>query len=311
MTRRTTIALLVVAAIAGGCRPAHDDAAEAEHGAAHGDALAVGADAADRNEIRTAVAEAAAGTTTVAAFGRVLDPLPLVEALHARDAARAVAAAARTEYERVDRLHRDAENASARDLEGARTALAKATTDLADATARLRLAWGPLADTADPLADDLVAGRAALLRIDLPSGVAVSPPPAAVTFADAPEKTARVLGPAPTTDPQIQGEGYLALLGDDPPRPGTVVAVMVPRDAAPVAGVAVPADAVVWVDAKPAVYAERAAAGTYERRTVALGPRVDDRWIATAGIRAGERIVVHGAARLLSAEIVGAEPASD
>jgi hypothetical protein len=30
----------------------------------------------------------------------------------------------------------------------------------------------------------------------------------------------------------------------------------------------------------------------------------------TAGIRAGDRIVVHGAARLLSAEIVAAAPAS-
>ena len=310
MMRHRMTAILAATALAAalGCRPAHEDGAEAERADEHA-ALAPGPEGAARNGIETAVAEAAEGTTTISAFGRVLDPLPLVEALHARDAARAVAAAARTESERVERLHRDAENASARDVEAARTALAKATTDLADATARLHLAWGPLAATEDALVDDLVAGRAALVRVDVPAGVTVSPPPTEVTITDGRARTARVVGPAPTTDAQLQGEGWLALLTDEPPRPGAVVGVTVRRNA-PLSGVAVPAGAVVWVDAAPAVYAEPTG-GTYERRTVTLGPRLDGRWLVTAGVGAGERIVVRGAARLLSAEIAAAAPESD
>jgi multidrug efflux pump subunit AcrA (membrane-fusion protein) len=53
------------------------------------------------------------------------------------------------------------------------------------------------------------------------------------------------------------------------------------------------------------------AAGAFERRDVALGPRLDDRWIVTTGLAPDERIVVAGAARLLSAEVVGGEAAAD
>jgi hypothetical protein len=311
-----TFLLLAVATASGsGCRQ-HPDAEEqpAEATAEPHAGNALGAEAAARAGVRTAIVAGAEGSAEIEAFGRVLDPLPLVEALHARAAAREAATVARAEYERVARLHREDQNASARDLEGARAALAKATADLADATARLSLGWGPLAEQGDALADDLVAARAALLRVDLPAGVRVTPPPAAVavaTGADPALRTsARVLGRAPTTDPLLQGEGYLALLVDDPPRPGAVVPVTVPRATAPVPGVAVPADAVVWVDARPVVYVEPTA-GTYERRTVTLGPRLDERWLVTAGLTPGERVVVAGAARLLSSEVLGAEPAAD
>ena len=89
-----------------------------------------------------------------------------------------------------------------------------------------------------------------------------------------------------------------------------MLSVTVHRVAAPVIGVAVPASAVVWVDALPAVYVEPTA-GEFERRTVTLGPRHGERWIVTAGIAAGDPVVVAGAARLLSSEVLGGEPAAD
>lgn len=276
--------------------------------------LTLDSEAAERAGVRTAVVEPAEAAAEIAAFGRVLDPLPLVEALHARAAARETAALARTEYERIARLHAEDHNASTRDFESARTVLAKATLDLADATARVTLPWGAASEIGDALADDLVAGRMALLRVDLPAGATVTPPPATVTVAvpgdAADHRVARVLGTAPTTDVLVQGQSVLALLGDDPPRPGAVLSVAVPRGAHPVAGVAVPADAVVWVASEPAVYVE-AAAGEFERRRVTLGPRLDSQWIVTAGITPGERVVVEGAARLLSSEVLSPEPAAD
>jgi multidrug efflux pump subunit AcrA (membrane-fusion protein) len=120
-------------------------------------------------------------------------------------------------------------------------------------------------------------------------------------------KVARILGRAPTTDPLLQGDGYLALLTDDPPRPGAVLSMTVLQDATPQTGVAVPPAAVVWVNGASAVYVEPAA-GEFERRTVTLGPRTNERWLVTAGLAAGERLVVTGAAQLLSSEVLAPEP---
>jgi hypothetical protein len=312
----TLVAVVVMSSV--GCQhgpgSTEEQASEATHEPAPGDGvrhLTLGVEEAERAGIRTAIAERAEGTTEIQAFGRVLDPLPLVEELHARSAVRAASTAARAEYERVARLHHDDQNASTRDLENARAMLEKTTLDLADAAARLTLGWGAAAE-GDGLADDLVAGYVALIRVDLPAGVTVTPPPSTVTVAPAADpagrRVARVLGRAPTTDPLVQGEGYLVLLADDPPRPGAVLSVTVPRAAPPAVGVAVPAAAVVWVDAQAVVYVAPAA-GEFERRTVTLGPRLDGRWIVTAGVATGDRIVVAGAARLLSSAVMGAEPA--
>lgn len=294
----------------GGCAHEPDSTADAAPAAAPAEHVTLDAEGIARAGIRMATVEPVAGAAAIAAFGRVLDPLPLVEALHARAAARATVALARTEHERVARLHRDDQNASTRDLEGARATLEKATLDVAAVEARLRLAWGPVADE-DGLADDLVAGRVGLLRIDLPAGVALTALPATVS-ATSPARgyEARVLGRAPTTDPLVQGEGYLALVAGDPPRPGAVLAVAVPRPDAPAAGLAVPVSAVVWLAARSVVYVEPTD-GQFERRAVVLGPQVGERWIVTTGLTVNERVVVAGAARLLSAEIVGAGTAAD
>ncbi len=314
--RRRTLAAILAASLAlgsGACSdrtPASrdDDTVPAAPTDGRPERVALGADAAASAGIATAAAERAEASVEVDAFGRVLDPLPLVEALHARRAARAAATLARAELERVARLNRDDQNASTRDLESARAAADKAAADLATASARLTVGWGALADQDDTLGDELASGRRALVRVDLPAGVVVTPPPATVTITHAPDgkapRAARVLGPAASVDPLVQGESWIALVADDPPQPGAVLAVRVPRDAMPVAGVRVPASAIVWVDAAPAVYVA-AAPGEYERRAVTLGPRVDDHWIVTSGLAPDEPVVVAGAARLVSSELVG------
>jgi hypothetical protein len=317
-TLATVVAAMLLGGIAG-CTRGGDQHEErsVEHTAAtesdSGTRLKLGADAAARAGIRTAPAEAAAEESVAEAFGRTLDPLPFVQDLHAAAAARATATVAHAEYERVARLNQNEQNASTRDLQNARAALDKATFDLADATARLTLAWGAAAEKGDALVDDLVAGRTGLVRIDLPAGTSVPALPETVEVVEVaqPSRThvARVLGHAPAVDPLVQGEGWLALVTADPPRPGTALAAHPPRDTAR-AGVLVPASAVVWVDAKPAVYAEPST-GEFERHPVALGSRRDDGWLVTAGLAPGERVVVAGAARLVSSEAFRAEPPHD
>jgi len=260
-----------------------------------------------RAGVKSAVVERAERRAEAEAFGRVLDPLPLVEMLQARAAAAATTTLSRAEYERVARLHRDDQNASTRDLEAARAALDKATVDLTSASARLTLGWGAAAEAGDAVIDGLVAGRLAVVRVDLPAGVVLTVPPTAVTIRG---RAARVLGRAPTVDPLVQGDGWLALVDGDPPRPGAVLTVLVAHEPEPTVGVAVPATALVWVDGRATLYAEPAP-GEFERRTLTLGSRIDDGWIVTAGVVPGERVVIAGAARLLSSEVMHAEPGAD
>lgn len=307
---------MVIAGSSGGCthdpgasapEPAAPDAERAAVGEAPSGPVRLDVDGVRRAGVRSAVVERAERRAEVEAFGRALDPLPLVEMRQARAAAATAATLARTEYERVARLHRDDQNASTRDLETARAALDKATVDLTSASARLTLGWGAAADAGDAVIDGLVAGRLAVVRVDLPAGVVLTVPPTAVTIGG---RAAQVLGPAPTVDPLVQGDAWLALVDGDPPRPGAVLPVLVAREPEPTVGVAVPATALVWVDGHPTLYAEPAP-GEFERRTVTLGARAGDGWIVMAGVAPGERVVVAGAARLLSAQVMRAEPAAD
>ncbi|MEB2285352.1 MAG: hypothetical protein B6D46_14505 [Polyangiaceae bacterium UTPRO1] len=318
--RLLTAALLAAALVVGGCRRAPGaghEAAEAplpppENGAPR--RLALSADAAARAGIRTEVAVPAAGGREIDAFATVLDPLPLLAARHALAAARACADTAGRELERMLRLRREDENASARDVEAARAALATATAALADATARLRLGWGPLADAGDALAGELLDGTTALARIDLPPGAHLTAPPAAavaVTAAADPtlRATARLVGRAPATDPALQGESWLAALPGGQFAIGMVLMATLAVDGA-ATGVAVPVAAVVWVDAAPAVYL-MTAADEVERRQITVAGRDRGRWIVTAGLAPGDRIVTEGTARLFSAELFSASAAAD
>ena len=318
-----------------GCarQPADDGSVSPMHGVGN-DApthIRLGAEAAARAGVRSAVVERAENQSEVTAFGRVLDPLPLIELRQARTVAAASLTVARAEAERVARLHRDDLNASTRDLEAAQAARDKANAELAAAAARLALGWGPAGDVDETILAGFVAGRVALLRVDVPAesiepadsaqvaeGAAGtrsphSDVPATVTVvAPGVRRLAPVLGRAPTTDPLVQGESWLATLADDPPRPGTILDVRVPRPAAAVtaAAVAVPASALVWVDARPAVYVE-GSAGEFERRAVTLGSRHDDEWIVVTGLAPAERVVVAGAARLVASDLATSQSSED
>src|SRR6266404_3778371 len=205
-------------------------------GAAEPGHVTLSPDAVTSSGIETVAVARVTAPAEIDAFGRVLDPLPLVDALHGRGAARSAAAAARAEHERVVRLHHDAENASTRDVENARAALDRADAELAN-------------------------GRAAVARIDLPAGEHVEQMPATITVAaiGRPERplVARVLGAAPTTDATMQGDAYLVLIAAEPPPAGTALRATVARAGAALAGVAVPRPAIVWFEGRPAAYVER------------------------------------------------------
>jgi len=254
------------------------------------------------------IAAAVAGRSAAEqrAFGRVLDPLPFLDAVNARAASRSGLALARSEHERVTRLHGRDLNASAREVEAARDVLRRATIEAASAEARVRTTWGDVAGRADleAIAHALAQGSAAVARVDLPpgqSGAGYSLTVLAIGEG-APPLAARLLGSAPSTDPMLQGAAYLLLIERDPPAVGASLLATftaeLRRD-----GALVPAAAIVWRDGIPCVYVE-VEPDVFERRAIPERLAAGGDWLVASGVAAGERVVASGAQQLLSAEIL-------
>jgi hypothetical protein len=286
-----------------------------------GDARAADAvvvlDATQRERIALATAPLVAGRDSgeVAATGRVLDPTPLFDVALARATAQSIAERTSREVARVRRLSRGQENASARDLEIAEDDDRRAHLELETAHARFVAAWGnDLAQgpALGALLAPLVTRHAALARVDVPTGNdalgAVTGMRLAVALRPERPLAARILGPAPSVDPVVQGFGWLVLIEAEPPPTGTaLVATLVFAERA-FEGVVVPRSAVVRREGGAFVYVE-ASPGSFERRAASLLRPREDGWLATGALAPGDRVVVRGAQELLAAEFARAEPA--
>jgi Cu(I)/Ag(I) efflux system membrane fusion protein len=76
------------------------------------------------------------------------------------------------------------------------------------------------------------------------------------------------------------------------------------------APITVPSSAVLRTGKRAVVYVEKPDADrpTYEGREIVLGPRADDVYLVESGLRAGERVVTHGAFKIDSALQIQAKP---
>src|SRR5215467_4617027 len=113
----------------------------------------------------------AAPAERVAAFGQVLDPSALIADLGEVDANRAAERAASAEVARLQGLYKAGAGASLKNLEAAQAEQAHARATADAASARFALRWAPLASNAarrQKLIDAIVAGKSALVRVDLP-----------------------------------------------------------------------------------------------------------------------------------------------
>jgi hypothetical protein len=252
------------------------------------------------------------------AYGRVLDPAPLVTALAEVETAQAALSASQKEFARVEKLHAENENASAQALETAEAAVKRDRTQVNAARGRLLAGWGAaLAGRADlaALVRRLVTQKAALVRIDLPpeEGAPVSSPAtarlsAATGGADLPP--AEVIGSAPDVDPQVQGWSYLALLSDCALPAGTEILAFLPIGETAASALAVPRSAVVFHQGGSYVFVPTAP-DRFERRPVEIGRSVPAGLVITHGLTAQDRVVTTGAQQLLSAELLPAGGGGD
>ncbi len=271
-------------------------------------------DAATQKEIalQTAVLRPAQLAPEVRAYGRVLDAGSLVSQVAELAAARAISEASQSELQRLKTLTGQ-NNASQRALQAAE-ATAVRDQVLADA-ARQRLvnSWGgALAERADlpAWAQSLVSLSNALVQLSVAAGETLPAVPRRAQVFALSDSTAPIeaqfLGPSPTTDPQMQGRGFLFLVSPNNSRltPGASVSGQILLPGEPQLGVALPREAVVRYNGAAWVY-RQTSEQTFARTEVALDQLLPEGWFVRQGFKAEDKVVTTGAQLLLSEELKG------
>jgi len=260
--------------------------------------------------LKVAPLAAAEAPSEVKGFGRVLDPSPLAALVTEGASAQATLQASTKEYERVKTLFAQDQNASARAFETAEAAMNKDRVALESVRLRLLTGWGQeIASRPDlqTFVASLAARQAALIRVDVPLGDRPKTPPVdgRVAPVGAPENVieAQVFGPAPTTDPQTQTEGYLLLAKTNSLAPGTALVAWLAVPGQVRSGVIVPREAVLRHEGATFVYLQRDDA--FQRKTVTLERPVGNGWFSDRDLKPQEKVVVVGAQQLLSEELKG------
>lgn len=261
--------------------------------------------------LKTVALAAATLAPEAKGYGRILDPAPFAAVVAEIAVARAALEASLKDHQRLKTLHGQNQNVSTRALEIAEAVVKRDQIALDAAQLRLAAAHGKaLATQPDlpALIRALSAQEVALARIDLPLGEVLSTPPLgarlAAASANAVPFDAELLGPAPNTDPQVQGQGFLFLLKHASQPPGTALAgwLKIPGEAQ--AGVIVPREALLRHEGEVFVYVQTAAE-MFERKEIELERPMVAGWFVREGLKPGDKLVVVGAQQLLSEELKG------
>ncbi len=274
--------------------------------------------------IRTAELQQVKRAPQISAYGLVLDPGPLITLSGQIAAARSTLAAAqattglaRSEESRAADLYRAQHNISQAAFQAAQSRLriaeanwANAQAQLTEIDARARTDWGAklataAASGAAPL-PQLGSGAQQLVEVSLPLGQslpAVSTGPTALT-PDGKPVALRLVGRAPRAAAGVAGPSLYYLMSAQDSAPiGTPLTVALSGSGA-VAGFLVPPSAVVWHDGTALVY-RQTGSGSFAPVAVPTSSRVHQGYFVAAGdgtaLQAGQRIVVAGAALLISA----------
>ena len=259
------------------------------------------------------------------AFGRVLDPTPLVTLDGELAAAEAALAASRAENERSQKLLAAGENTSRKIAESAEAQFRadEIKTDGLRRTARLE--WGAAfaalgAGQRRAFVEQLVRGDTALIRVDILPGDALAEQPRAARVLvlgreQQPIETTDIT-PAADVDAKTQAQGFILRVEKSPfpLRPGMALTAWLELPEKPRAGFAIPRSAVLRHDGRAWVYVQEEEE-KFVRKPVMLDTPLDgDKgWFVAegGGIKADDLLVTVGAQSLLSEELKaqgGGEP---
>ncbi len=240
-------------------------------------------------------------------FGRVLDAAPFVAAVSEVATAQAALDASEKELTRVRTLHADGANASAQAVETAEAAAQRDRVQLLGARSRLLAGWGRALTTRADLAllEDSLQKGWALVRIDVPVGTEAADATAVRVGAltdDSALTPIELLGPAPSTDAQFQGPGYLAVWHEKPLPPGTALRAIVTLPGEPLKLLTLPGSAFVRHEGGLWVYVQTDT-GSFERRHIESARTLADGYAIAGGVTINDNVVITGAQQLLSAEV--------
>lgn len=250
------------------------------------------------------------------AYGRVLDPSGLAGLVADLASAKAAAEASQAELNRLKTLVAQ-NNASERALQAAQAAAAH---DQAQAdAARLKIlgTWGRAIASREDLPDfvkGLASQQSALAQVSVPLAqtemLKAAPISARVTTVaeNAEPVPAELLGPAPSVDPQLQGQGFLLRVSPNPTHlaPGAAVTAFLALPGDAQKGVIVPRDAVVRFGGEKWAYVQ-VAADKFQRVELTLDRPMPNGWFVTRDLKPDQKVVTVGAQEILSEEIKEAE----
>jgi hypothetical protein len=240
--------------------------------------------------------------------GRVTDSLALAAAVADLKSAWSSSEMSQHELERTQKLAGQ-DNASARTLETAQVAAAHDRLVLKSAQAKFAGDWGVrlaartnLAEFAESVAD----GHQALVRLNLPMGTALPTSPATAKIFPM-NDVANAVDAQFTDDLGIDAASQMQMLlftadGAKLPR-GAAVSATLKTSGKLVAGVTVPASAILRHDGKGWVFVQTGATD-FSRREISLDRAVDGGFFS-AEFSATNRVIVTGAQTVLSAELSG------
>ena len=252
------------------------------------------------------------------AFGRVLDPTPIVTLDGELSAADAALAASRAEFDRTQALLKSGEGMSRKVAETAEAQFRGDEIKADGLRRRARLEWGAVFPAADAVkrrafVEQLVAGESALVRVDLMPGDALAEQPtgARLSVLGREDRTIETgtIAPAADADPKTQAQGFI-LRVDKPPfalRPGMALTAWLELPHEARAGFAIPRSAVLRHDGRAWVYVQEEQE-KFVRKALRIETPLDGEqgWFVPAengGIKADDLLVVTGAQSLLSEEL--------
>jgi hypothetical protein len=241
----------------------------------------------------------------IKAYGKALDASAIIGLQLDVETARAAFELSQKDFERVKALHNQNQNASQRAYELAESTFKRDQIQLNLAEVKLQTILGPsFAQRADLLEiiDGLAKMKFALIRFDVVSG-ALDPMPQKFQIApladEAAHAEAELLGPAPLSDPSIQGRGYLAIVRTNPPPPNTMLVAWLENPKHSTDGFVVPSSAVLQEGPDSIVFVETGA-DTFRKIAVEADERPFKGIFIKEGLAATNRVVIEGAHQLLS-----------
>ncbi len=254
---------------------------------------------------------------TIGAFGRVLDPAPLLRLRGRIAASEAVVSGANAKLALEERqaararlLYRQRHNVSAADLQKAEQDLAAAESALSAARARRAsllaqavARWGramaaALREGGEPL-PQLAAGKAMLVGLSLRPGKVLALPPAHAAAEDG-RLSLRLVGRVPR---MLGGFPGTAFLYEASAEPWLAIGMPVTArlvDGAPRHGVVVPEAAVVWRGGNAVVF-RAVSKDRFQPVLIATGSPMKGGYFVEARLQPGDRVVMNAAGLLLGA----------